>query len=131
MITLHFLQYLSDNGFGILEEALFWESMPIDGIGIGILSRGGPLQRGRLASQTADLYSRGANDLVGGDNLEKIWEFLADNEFVCSLPPVPNKSLKTYTKVNIIPVSNLENLGKDETGRMIWRCSYQLNYVKE
>ena len=134
MITLHVLQLLANNDLGTMGESLFWEEMPIDGVGVGILSRGGPMLRSNLASQSFDLYARGANNPAGGQLLEKIWEFLAAKEFIVALPEVTDgevKSTKSYTRVNVIPQGNIENIGKDETNRIVWRSSWQLNYVKE
>lgn len=134
MITLHILQLLSDNNFGTIEDSLFWDEMPIDKTGIGILTRGGPMARSNRAYQDFDLYSRGENDIAGADQLEKVWEFFSENEYICELPPVTEgavKSNKLYQRVNITPQGNIENLGKDETGRKVWRSSWRLNYIKQ
>lgn len=133
MIVLHILRLLEVNGFGTLNESLFYEELPIDGMGIAAISRGGgSIRRGRINIQDFDLYSRGENDLTSADALEKVWQFIADNDFFfCELPTVPGKSSKQYAKVDVIPMGNLENLGKDESNRKVYRWAYQVNYVKE
>ncbi len=132
MISLHFLQLLQDNSFGTIDTDLFWEKMPLDKNGIGIISRGGPLVRDRnSATQELDLYSRHqTNDLLAADKLEKIWEFISENGINCTLPTTP-KSNKLYQKTRIEPVSNIENLGQDETDRLMFRLSLRIKYVKQ
>jgi hypothetical protein len=131
MITLHIAQLLDEQGFGTIDTDLFWEKLPIDIDGIYIISRGGEAYRNRRLNQNFDIYSRHANDLLGADKLEKIWEYITDDGIVCDLPIVPGVSNKEYKRVRIIPISNLENLGEDEAGRKIWRWSYTVNYIKE
>jgi hypothetical protein len=131
MITLHLLQFLQDNGLGTIEEDLFYEKLPLDKAGVAIISRGGPLFRARNRAVAAfDFYSRGENDLLGADKLEKIWQLFVEEYQVCDLPIVPGKSNKQYTRVYITPVSNIENLGQDETDRLVFRLSCEAVYNK-
>jgi len=131
MVTLHLLQLLADNNFGVIDKTLFWEKLPIDGHGVAIYSRGGPMPaRGKMIL-SIDFYSRGSNDLLGADKLEKIHQFFENHMFICDLPEISGKSVKKYRKVHITPESNIENLGQDETDRLIFRSSYQIKYIKE
>lgn len=128
MITLHILQLLSDEGFGTIDVDLFYEDLPSNGV--GIFSRGGPTTRGKQKVQAFDLYSRADSRLAAADKLEKIQEYFDDEFVVCDLPVVPNKSNKVYRQARIIAVANVENLGKDETDRLVFRLSCEVRYKK-
>lgn len=131
MVTLHLLQRLADDGFGTIDETLFWEKLPLNKHGVAIFSRGGPTERGRnRQAQNFDLYSRGTSDLRGADQLEKILEFMSENYIQCDLPIVPDKSNKIYRKVQITPISNVENLGLDDNDRVVFSLSGQIIYRK-
>lgn len=131
MITLHILQLLEDNSLGTIGTDLFWEDMPLDKNGVAIYSRGGTLFRGRnKAIQAFDLYSRGTSAPQAADRLEKIWEYFVDNYVVCDLPIVENVSEKLYRKARFTPIANVENLGKDETDRLLFRLSMEVVYIK-
>lgn len=131
MITLHLLQQLQDDDFGVIDETLFWGKMPLDVEGISIIDRGSPYTRGTRLTQAFDLYSRGSNDLTGADILEQILEWMIDNYVTCDLPEVPEHSDKTYHNCQILPLTNVENVGKDETDRVIWRLAGQISYKRE
>lgn len=128
MITLHILQLLQNEGFGTLETDLFWEKLPLNKNGVAIYSRGGSLNRQTSKVQPFDLYSRGTNDLLGADKLEKIWEYFTKLT-ICDLPTTA-KSNKIYRNVRFTP-SSIENLGQDETDRLVFRLSAEVIYTKE
>lgn len=128
MITLHILQLLEDEDFGTIDTDLFWEKLPLDKNGVAILSRGSELNRQTSKIQAFDLYSRGVNDLLGADKLEKIWEYFTRLQ-VCTLPTT-EKSNKLYKGVRFAPGS-IENLGLDETDRLVFRMSCEVVYIKE
>lgn len=130
MITLHILQLLADNDLGIMNQDLFWEKLPLDKNGVAIMSRGTVLTGGSRSRNTLafDLYCRGKNDLLSADRLERVRQFLIDNYPVCDLPVVPGKSNKQYTNVRFVTISNVENLGQDETDRLLWRLSCEVIY---
>lgn len=131
MITLHLLQLLEDDGFGTIDDSLFWEKLPLNKNGVAIFSRGGPTERGRnRQAQNFELYSRGETDLLGADKLEKILEFMSENYTQCDLPIVVGKSNKLYRKVQITPTSNVQNLGQDENDRVVFSLSAQVIYRK-
>lgn len=137
MITLHILQLLADNDFGTMQQDLFWEKFPLtvgsnsDGAnGVSIMSRGGVITSRSQARQAFDLYCRAKNDLRAADRLERIRHFLLSNN-PCELPAVEGKSVKTYKSVRFTVVSNVENLGLDETDRLLFRLSCEVIYIKE
>lgn len=132
MITLHILQYLEDNGFGTIDTSLFFEKQPLDKNGVAIFSRGGERAYGRRrAIQRFDLYSRGNSDLTGADKLDKIATFFQDTyDETCELPAVPNVSNRQYKKARITEIDNVENIGLDETDRVIFRLGAQVIYEK-
>lgn len=134
MITLHLLQYLKDNSYGTaISTDLFFEDLPLGKTGIAIFSRGGEATYGRRRSvQSFDIYSRGTDNLVGYDKLDKIRTFFSDNyDNLCELPKVPNVSNRTYKKCRIVTIGNIENLGIDENDRVVYRLSAQIIYEKE
>jgi len=132
MITLHILQLLADNDFGTMNQDLFWEKLPLDKNGVAIMSRGGPVPGARTRNILSfDLYCRGKNDLTSADRLERIRQFLINEYPVCDLPVVPSKSNKLYKNVRFVLISNVENLGLDETDRLLWRLSCEVQYLKE
>ena len=133
MITLHLLQYLKENGFGTdIDTDLFFEKLPLGKTGVAIYSRGGEATYGRRrAVQRFDLYSRGEDDLLGYDKLDKIRTFLSDNfDDLCTLPQVPSVSTRQFTKARITAIDNIENLGVDENDRIIYRLGAQIIYEK-
>jgi hypothetical protein len=137
MITLHILQLLSDNGFGTVaytgnevEADLFFEKLPLDKAGVYIVSRGAPLSRGQRTVQAFDLYARGVNDLEGGQKLEAILQYFTDTYVQCTLPIVPDYSDKEYKRVTVEPTSNVQNVGVDDTDRVIYVVSAQATYSK-
>jgi hypothetical protein len=133
MVTLHILQLLENEGFGSMNskaDGLFYEYLPLDGIGVAIMSRGTTLQRGLRDAQDFDLYSRGASNLLGAHKLEKIKDYFDNTYQVCELPTTP-KSNKVYKNAAIIMTSNIENIGLDEMDRVIFRVAAQIIYNKE
>lgn len=133
MVTLHILQLLQDNGFGTIDalaDGLYFETLPLNGRGVAIFSRGTSLRRGQRTQQSFDLYSRGTDNLNGAEKLEQIKEYF-DNNFVQCTLPTTELSSNLYTRASIEVVSNVENLGLDETDRIIFRLSAVITYNKE
>lgn len=136
MILMHILQFLSDEGHGTIDTNLFWETMPLEGgvakDGVAIFSRGGPLTyRNNVVTQSFDLYSRHENDLIAADKLEKIWETITKTWPTLTLPTVPKYSNKTYENTTIHPTANIENIGKDEENKTVFRFSADVIYRKD
>lgn len=140
MITLHILKLLEDNGYGTIaltgnetaDDLLWFEKLPVGKEGVFIMSRGTSLSRGQRATQSFDLYARGSNDIDGMQRLEDILNFFAEECYpVCDLPTVPSYSDNQYTNTVIVPTSNIENVGLDDTDRVIYTVSAQVTYQKE
>lgn len=131
MITLHILQLLEDNDFGVIDTDLFFEKLGLDKVGLYITSRGSSLSRGTRTTQLFDIYSRGSDDVDGMERLERVLEFLTEAEgTVCDLPAVPGVSTNVYKNVDLEPTSNVENVGLDANNRVIYVISGQVRYNK-
>lgn len=133
MIGLHFLQLLQDEGFGTidaLQDGLFSEKLPLNATGVAFISRGSGYQRGLRQSQDFDLYARGSSDILGADKLEKIKEYVLETYNVCEFP-VTTKSIKNYKNAVILITSDVDNLGEDANGRIIFRIAGTIIYDKE
>lgn len=137
MITLHLAKLLADNGFGTLDQDIFWEDMPVDTKGnpkdgIWIVARGASVTRFKVEQQSFDIYSRNKDKLAGSQKLEDILEFLQDAyDTVCDLPTVPPYSLTQYTEVQITPTSGIENVGTDEQDKVVRVISGEIKCKKE
>lgn len=140
MITLHVLRLLADNGFGIMaltgnetgHDLLHFEKLPLDKYGVFIMSVGSPLSRGQRTTQAFDLYAMGRNDIEGMKKLEDILTFFADECWpTCILPAVPGYSENTYKNCLIQPISNITNVGQDNTDRVIYSATATVTYRKE
>lgn len=130
MISLQLLKYLEDNGFGTIDKDLLWEKETLDKIGVFIMSNSEQVPRGSRNVQRFTLYSRGKNDVTGYQKLEAIRDFLSslstyDN---CTLPAVPPIVTEEATNITIMPMSTIDNVGRDENGRLVWSCSGYIYY---
>ena len=131
MITMHLLQFLSNEGHGTIDETLHWEKMPLNKDGVAIFSRGDVVtQRNSRVAQAFDLYSRDTHDLYAADKLEKILETFWANQPTCTLPAVPQYSNKVYQNTIIQPITNVENLELDQEGKIVFRLSGRIIYEK-
>lgn len=130
MITLSLLQYLSDNGFGTIDQNLFWQKLPLSKKGIFVLDIGQAQDRGMRRTQRYELYSRGNNDIEGYENLVQIINFLNDHYGqACTLPKASVYAGSTaYENVTIMPLSTPTNVGEDANGRIIWSTTGELKY---
>lgn len=132
MIGLHVLKLLADNDLGTIDTDLFWESMPLDKDGVTIFSRGGTITKfGSRRQQMVDFYSRHQWDTYAADKLEKIHELFIEEYATCTLPAVPGYSTKVYENTSILPLGNVENLGKDEENKTVFRMSATIIYNKQ
>ena len=134
MITLHIAKLLEDEGFGIIDQDLFWEEMPLDSNGnardgIWIVTRGSELSRNGTRTQDFDIYSRSSNKITGSKKLEDILEYISESyDDICELPTVPPYSLTLYYDVRITPVSGIENVGSDEQDKVVRVISGEVKY---
>lgn len=136
MVTLHIAKLLEDEGFGVLDQTIFWEDMPINSSGnpingLWIVPRGQPYGR-FIKTQAFDIYSRNTNKVTSSQVLEDILEYLQDAfGEVCELPEVPPYSNAHYYDVEIQPVSGIENVGSDEQDKVVRVISGQIKFKKE
>lgn len=129
MITLSLLQYLEDNGFGVVDENLFWQKLSLQNKGVFIASIGQATERGRRKVQSYQLFSRGENDVQGYEQLQAIADFLNESYDTCFLPKCPLvSSSKDFQNVTIMPVSTITNNGEDMNGTIIWSLSGNIIY---
>lgn len=128
IITLSILQLLADNGFGTVDEDLFWEKLGIGKEGIYITDVGDTQARGVRYSTTFELYSRGSSDLDGYQRLQKVVDFLNESSSVCSLPAVPPYTDIGFSNVQIMPPSTIGSIGEDGNGRVIYSITGKIYY---
>lgn len=128
IITLSILQLLADNGFGTVDEDLFWEKLGIGKEGIYITDVGDTQARGIRYSTTFELYSRGSSDLDGYQRLQKVVDFLNESYSVCSLPAVPPYTDTGFSNVQIMPPSTIASIGEDGNGRVIYSITGKIYY---
>lgn len=139
MITLHICQLLEDAGFGTLAltgsetgDLLFFEKLPTGAAGIYVMSRGSSLGRGLRTTQSFDIYERGYNDIDGATRLKNILNFFTQECYpICDLPIVPGYSEAQYKNCVIVPTSSIDNVGLDETDRVIYVVSATVTYQEE
>lgn len=137
MITLHIMKLLEDSGFGTLmltgeesgDRKLWWQKLPVGQTGIYVIDNGAPMGRGIRKTQSFDIYARGEDDVEGNKRLKEILDFFeAEGMRHCNLPIVEGYSDDEYKNVAIYPTSNLQNIGSDDTDRVIWVASAQVIY---
>lgn len=134
MITLHIAKWLEQAGFGTLDEDIFWEDMPIDGIGkpkdgLWVVPRGSPSVSRFTTTQSFDIYSRYADKITGSAKLEDIYEYLKEvYGDVCILPEVPPYSSREYYNVRLRPTAAISNVGNDAQDKVVRVISAEIQY---
>lgn len=129
MITLSFLKLLENEGFGTIDQDLFFQKLTLDKKGLYIADISSSLERGSRKSQSFELYARGDSDVSGYTMLSEVLQFLHDSYAdVCELPPVPPISTAEYKNVTILPLSSITNVGLDGNNRVIYSIQGQLIY---
>jgi len=132
MITLSLLKHLENNGFGTIDNSLFWGKMGLDDYGVYISDIGDASVRGARRSVQYQLYSRGKDDVKGFKQLEDIVNFLNSQYGVCTLPSVQKPNGDTlslaYDNVTIMPLSTITNAGQDLNGHTIYTAVGRIYY---
>jgi hypothetical protein len=128
MITLSLLKYLEDNGFGHIDQDLFWQKLGLDKDGVYVANIGDSQERGKRRSQSFELYSRGKSDIASCKKLEEIVKFLDGSYGVCRLPAVPPVLTEGFDRVTIMPASTVSNAGLDANGRILWSATGTIYY---
>lgn len=134
MITMHILQFLSDNGFGTIDQNLWFENMPLDKYGLLIVSTGGIKARGRRTeTRSFDIYCRDQlSNVEAMEKLENVIQLLAASYgSTCTLPSVPGYSDRTYSRVVFDDISDIQNLGENQNGRVLYRIGANITFNKE
>lgn len=121
MITLSFLKLLENEGFGTIDEDLFFQKLTLDKKGIYISDIGDPVAKGARDTQSYELYARGANDVDGYKLLTEIRRFLIQEySNICELPAVPPITTDVYANVELSRPSTITNVGLDDQNRIIY-----------
>lgn len=121
MITLSFLKLLENEGFGTIDEDLFYQKLTLDKEGVYIADVGDSVERHSRDTQSYELLARGKSDVDGYKKLTEIRRFLV-NEYqnICELPPVPPITTDEYTNVELSKPSTITNVGLDAQDRIIY-----------
>lgn len=128
MVSLSLLKLLELNGFGTIDEDLFWEKMGIGKDGLYITDMGGSQDRGSRKSLSYTIYSRAKNDVTAYQKLQAVADFLTRSFAICQLPAVPPITNYGYGNVTILPPSSIASVGEDINGRIIYSITGQLYY---
>lgn len=129
IITLSFLKLLENEGFGVIDQDMFFQKLTLDKKGIYIADIGEPVARGSRDQQSFEIYARGANDVDGYLKLNAIREFLIQNYAdICELPSVPPITTEGYTNVEILKPSTITNVGLDNNNRIIYSLTGTIIY---
>lgn len=120
IITLSLLKFLENNGFGKIDEDLFWEKLGIGKDGVYIADMGSSQDRGMRPSVSYEMYSRANDDVAAFTKLEQIRRFLLDSYTICKLPSVPDYTAYSVHGVTITPPSTITNAGFDADGHIIY-----------
>lgn len=128
MVSLSLLKYLENNGFGTIDQNLFWQKMAINDDGIYVSDTGGSQDRGERPSLTYTIYSRAKNDVEAYVQLQQIAEFLKKSFDICELPAVPPITDYGYHNVTIMPPSTIVSVGQDINGRTVYSITGLIYY---
>ena len=127
MITLSFLKFLENEGFGQIDVDLFFQKLTLDRKGIYIADIGDPVAKGSRDTQSYELLARGKTDIDGAYKLSQIRKFLLANySNICELPSVSiqiegvNVTIPPYTNVEFSKPSTITNVGLDDQNRIIY-----------
>lgn len=139
MIALHFMQYLSDNGFGTIQSDIWYGILPVgdryqpEGDEIAVIEVGGEVRKKGNCKQELEIWGRGCNGrwIQMAKKLHAIIELLKED--CCpTLPPIVSGCCTDdghiYNYVFIRPIGNVENLGTDSENNMLYRIRVEITY---
>ncbi len=127
-ITLSLLQFLEDNGFGKIDQTLFWEKLGLGKDGLYISDLGDSQDRTTRPSTTYEIYSRAKDDFRAYTQLQEVADFLTSSYNVCQLPSVPSCTDEGFSGVTIMPPSTIANAGIDANGHIIYSITGRIYY---
>ena len=128
VVTLSILQFLQDNGFGVIDKDLFWEKLGLRQDGLYISDLGASQTRTTRPSTTYSIYCRAKDDLTAYSKLQEVADFIRSSYNVCKLPAVPNYTDEGFDGVTFLPPSSISNNGEDSNGRVIYSLTGQVYY---
>ena len=129
MITLSLLKLLENEGFGTIDQDLFYQKLTLDKKGIYIADIGDSTERHSRDTQSYELLSRGSNDVDGYKLLTEIRKFLVSQyQNICELPAVPPITTEVYTNVELSKPSTITNVGLDAQNRIIYSMTGTIIY---
>lgn len=138
MITLSFLKLLEDEGFGTIDQDLFFQKLTLDKKGIYIADVGDPVAKGSRDTQSYELLARGKTDLDGLYKLTQIRKFLLENySNLCELPEVTIQiegeevTIPDYTNIELSKPSTITNVGLDAQNRIIYSMAGTIIYKEK
>jgi hypothetical protein len=140
MIAVHFMQYLEDNGFGVMQDSLWYGQLPLgdryqddDVNDIAVIESGGQLSRKGIRKQELEIWGRGANG--SWPQMARRLQDIIDHfrlEYCPTLPPIATGCCAddghVYNYVYVRPLSNVENLGVDDEQNMLYRIRVEVTY---
>ena len=132
MVLYHIAQWLIENGLlQAFETDVFMEKMPLDKYGASFYSVGDDIRVSNTkSSQGFEIeYRHAADSRVAVDKLEKIAMFIRAAH-PCTLPVIPNVSNRKYVRCSFSNVSNVQNLGEDGNGHIIFKIYGRIVYNK-
>jgi len=128
MITLSLLKLLEDNGFGEIDQDLWYQKLTLDKKGLYIADIGDSVGRHNRDVQSYEILSRGSSDVDGYNKLNEVRKFLRSSQGECELPAVPPISNKVYQNVEILKPSSITNVGLDAQNRVIYSMTGSIIY---
>lgn len=128
MVSLSLLKLLEINGFGTIDEDLFWEKLGLNENGLYITDLGASQERGGRKSLSYQIYCRGEDDVSTYKKLQAVADFLTNSFSICKLPAVRPVTDYGYDNVTIMPPSAILSLGEDINGRVLYSITGQLYY---
>lgn len=140
MISLSFMQYLQDQGFGTIDDTIFYGELPLDmdryvdnKSVMAVVDGGGPLtKKSTRCSQTVELWGRSCN----GNWLEipRLFERIISHfkeVCICTLPVNTSGCCPSdieYEFAIVLPRGNIQNLGTDSERNMLYSISFEILY---
>jgi hypothetical protein len=128
VLTLSILQFLQNNGFGTIDQDLFWEKLGLGRDGLYISDLGASQSRTTRPNTGYSIYCRAKDDLTAYAKLQEVADFIRASYGVCNLPAAEGYTDDGFGGVTLMPPSTISNNGQDENGRVIYSITGQVYY---
>lgn len=100
--------------------------------GIWIESRTAPIGHGQDEVAGFEIFARTDAPYTSIEKLRAVRNFLLGAySTVCELPTITGISDVKYTHITLQPTSNIQNIGTDSEGRVVFSLSGQVSYKEE